>query len=123
MNAVVLSLLAMSALAVAPASLAQTPTDAGAAAFRTCGSCHAVAPGEVLVGPSLAGVVGRRIASEPNFAYSTALKAKSGRWTRSALDGFIADPQGWAPGTTMGFVGLKDPARRAALLNYLERLK
>jgi cytochrome c len=40
-----------------------------------CGICHATEPGVNKIGPSLAGVVGRKSGTEAGFNYSPALKA------------------------------------------------
>jgi cytochrome c len=42
-------------------------------------------------------------------------------WTRETLDRFLADPDGYVPGTLMGFAGIRDPAERADLIEYLRR--
>jgi cytochrome c len=42
-----------------------------------------------------------------------------GKWTRDRLDGFLASPQSTAPGTTMTFRGVTDPAQRGAIIDYL----
>jgi len=120
-------LLVGGALAAACAPLAAsggTGSPAGVRAFQKCYACHSLDPGETgLTGPSLRAIVGRTIAAEPGFAYSPAMRAYAagqGRWTREALDAFIADPQGVVPGNGMGFFGMRDPAERRALIAYLE---
>jgi mono/diheme cytochrome c family protein len=37
---------------------------------RTCGACHTVEPGKNRIGPSLAGVVGRKAGTAEEFKYS-----------------------------------------------------
>jgi cytochrome c len=72
--------------------------------------------------PSLKGIVGRKVAAWPGYDYSPAMRAhakRQPRWTRAALDAFLANPQGVVPDTDMAFFGLKDPAERAALIDYL----
>ena len=92
-------------------------------AFEACASCHAYQPGsEPLDGPSLWGVVGRRIASVEGYEYSTALKGIGGVWDRATLDRFLANPKAFAPGARMTFGGVRDAADRAAVLDYLEHL-
>lgn len=95
----------------------------GERAFQKCYACHALgADDEGAQGPSLKGIVGRPVASQPGYAYSAAMKVharKQPRWTRAALDAFLADPQGAVPDNEMGFFGIKDPAERAALIDYL----
>jgi cytochrome c2 len=39
-------------------------------------------------------------------------------WTEEHLDAFLADPEGYLPGTLMSCVGLRDPAERAAVIGY-----
>jgi cytochrome c2 len=98
----------------------------GAVLFATsCGGCHKVLNGlEHSYGPDLAGIVGRRVASAPGFeAYSPALKASHGKWTKERLDAWLSDPQTVAPGTTMTFRGIPDRAQRAAIIDYLEGTK
>jgi cytochrome c len=95
----------------------------GADAFNTrCGDCHSLDPASSPVAPSLKGVVGRKIASLGDFQYSDALKAKGGTWTPQALDAFVADPKGFAPGTTM-LGGASDPVERKAIIDYLQAAK
>jgi cytochrome c2 len=70
-------------------------------------------------------VVGRRIASEPGFDYSPAMRsfaAKHPRWTPELLDRFITDPETVVPKTRMTFPGMRDAKERAALLEYLKSL-
>lgn len=119
-----LAALAAPALGVASAVLAPAP-GAGERAFQKCYSCHDLsAETEGLPGPSLDAIIGRRVAAEPGFAYSPALKrfaAENPVWTESLLDRFIADPEAAVPGTSMAFTGTRDPQERAALIAYLRK--
>lgn len=93
-------------------------------AFAQCAVCHSAAKGgEVLVGPDLWGVVGTRAASRPGFAYSDQLKAARLDWDAATLDKWLADPVALVPGTRMVFAGQPDPARRRAIIAYLETLR
>jgi cytochrome c2 len=83
-----------------------------------CASCHAIADGRRhLIGPDLAGVVGRPIGSvgEP----SDALRRLGGSWTPERLTAFLASPEGMVPGTSMSFPGLRSAAERSAIIEYL----
>jgi len=95
-----------------------------AVAFQQCAICHPTdASGTAGVGPNLRGVVGRPIASEPSYAYSDALRSRQGNWTDREFDAFLADPATWAPGTSMPFGGLKNPADRAAVIRFLREIR
>jgi cytochrome c len=91
-------------------------------AFGVCKSCHAVKPGQNLIGPSLAGVWGRKAGSLPGYAYSGPLKASGITWDRASLDTWLQGPMQMVPGTRM-VVGLPDPASRKQVIDYLETLK
>lgn len=93
----------------------------GEIAFAACAACHVTTATSGGLGPTLRGIVGRRVASRRDFDYSPALRALGGRWTRERLDAFITDPGVFAPGTAMTF-RLPDPEDRAAVLDYLESL-
>jgi len=92
--------------------------------FANCRGCHEVENGTVHgIGPDLWGVAGRRIATARGYSYSEALKAVPGTWSEERLDAFLADPQSFAPGTSMRSEGLSDPTSRTKLIEYLKRLK
>ena len=97
----------------------------GERAFQKCYSCHSLEPGRNdLTGPALDAIVGRRVAAEPGFDYSPALRRFAKRepvWTRDLIGRFAEDPETLVPGTSMTFHGMPDPAEREALLAYLER--
>lgn len=104
-----------------PAAAAASPTDPGKVAFAICSACHSVAEGAASgTGPNLAGVIGRKAGSLPDFAYSEAMKGSGITWTESELDAFLADPAGKVPGTSMTAGAVPDEARRAAIIAYLK---
>ncbi len=102
--------------------LAVASVDDGERVFRKCSACHKVEPGANATGPYLHGVVGRNIDAAEGFEYSGALEAAADVWTPENLNAFLEKPSTWAPGTTMGFAGLGDPAERAAVIAYLDSL-
>ena len=93
----------------------------GAKVFNKCKACHKT-DGSNGAGPFLNGVVGRAINSADGFGYSGALTALGDSWTPEALDAFLENPKGTAPGTSMGFSGLGKPADRVNVIAYLESL-
>lgn len=102
--------------------LASADIGKGEKAFAKCKACHALEAGDNGVGPYLYGVVGRQIAVADGFNYSGNLVKVAEVWTPENLDGFIENPKGWAPGTSMGFAGLRKPEDRANLIAYLDSL-
>ena len=106
----------------APESLAAEDATAGARSFTQCSGCHSTAPGENKIGPSLAGVFGRKSGSEADFNYSSAMKNANVVWDEGTLDKFLASPSGFVHGTKM-FTGVPDATRRHDVIAYLKTLK
>ena len=94
----------------------------GEKVFKKCSACHKVEKGANAVGPYLIGVVGRPVDAADGFSYSGALEKVADVWTPEHLNGFLANPKGYAPGTTMGFAGLKKIEDRADVIAYLDSL-
>ncbi len=90
---------------------------------HTCQNCHATEVGVNKVGPTLWNVVGRRVATVPDYNYSPAMKAETGTWTAAALDAYLADPRGDKHGVKMFFKGLSAAQDRANVIAYLQTLK
>jgi cytochrome c len=74
-------------------------------------------------GPHLFNTVDRAIGGVDGFSYSAAITGLGGNWTPEALDGFLTSPKKYAPGTKMGFAGLKKATDRANLIAYLQTVK
>jgi cytochrome c len=108
------------------AVLAQLPkanADAGADVFKKCLACHTPNKGDRnLVGPNLWGIVGRKVASAPGFAYSEAMKKHGGEWTWDQLAKYLHKPSEAIPDNKMVFQGVTDNADLADLLVYLRKL-
>jgi len=92
---------------------------AGRQVFRKCQACHSLEPGKVLLGPSLAHIIGRKAGAESNYGYSPAMKQADIVWDTKTLDGYLADPQKTVPGNKMPFPGLKTDHDRADVIAYL----
>eukprot|EP00581_Thalassiosira_minuscula_P038336 CAMPEP_0184445270 /NCGR_PEP_ID=MMETSP0740-20130409/2007_1 /TAXON_ID=385413 /ORGANISM="Thalassiosira miniscula, Strain CCMP1093" /LENGTH=171 /DNA_ID=CAMNT_0026814241 /DNA_START=29 /DNA_END=544 /DNA_ORIENTATION=- len=99
--------------------LAAADVDKGAKVFSKCKACHKLDDGANGTGPHLYSVVDRAVASVDGFAYSGKLIAVADTWSNENLDGFLANPKGFAPGTKMSFSGLKKAKDRANLIAYL----
>jgi aldose sugar dehydrogenase len=95
------------------------------ALFATlCAGCHTAVEGAAHgIGPNLWEVAGARVASREGYGqYSAALFKLGGEWDSKRLDAFLAQPQRVAPGTTMQFPGVPDPAQRRQLVEFLQGL-
>lgn len=106
----------------APAFAQDAGADAGQLVFNNaCRTCHSVQEGDNRLGPSLAGVVGRKAGSSPGFGYSDALKASGITWDDATLDHFIANPDEVVPGNRMKpYGGIADADERAKIVAYLK---
>ncbi|MFC4256946.1 c-type cytochrome [Altererythrobacter xixiisoli] len=91
-------------------------------AFAQCSVCHKVGPGENGLGPSLANVFNAKAGDVAGFTFSNAMKESGLTWNQATLDEYLRDPRKVVPGTTMAFGGVKDDARRQAIIDYLKSL-
>jgi nitrite reductase (NO-forming) len=105
------------------AAAAPTPTGGDAAAgrlvFRKCQACHSLDAGKNMLGPSLAGVIGRESGTEPGYNYSPAMKQSNLTWDPPTLARYLEDPAKVLPGNKMPFPGLKTDHDRADVIAYL----
>jgi len=116
--AVIVPLSLMVLKVITTGALADEP---GEAVFKkNCAICHTLEAGKNKIGPSLAGVVGRKAGSVPGFAYSAANTNSGDIWDEKTLDTYLTDPKSFMPGTKMVFAGLKNPEDRKTLIEYLK---
>ena len=88
-----------------------------------CRSCHATEEVEgSKIGPNLAGIMDRPVASLKDSLYSDALKQQDFVWDEEKMDIWLLRPATLVPGTSMGFVGLPREENRAAIIAYLKTL-
>jgi len=99
--------------------------EAGKDVFKTeCSECHSIKEGRNKKGPSLFGVVGRKAASLPDYAYSDALRGQTTwTWTPEQLHTYLSQPAKRAnPGTKMKYDGLSDQQQLDDLITYLSTI-
>lgn len=103
--------------------LAAYAGDRGAEVYRACIACHALTPDEGnKAGPSLAGLFGRRIATQPGYRYSEALTRMNIVWTPETVARmFEVGPAAYTPGTKMPEQTIGSAEDRKALVEFLER--
>ncbi|HEY9213498.1 MAG TPA: c-type cytochrome [Ancylobacter sp.] len=119
-NAVYLGLVVATVLA--PGMTRAQDASAGERLFRQrCGSCHTVQPGQNRIGPTLAGVVGRKAGSVEGARYSKAMQDAGLAWDSAQLEAFLANPRATVAGTTM-IVSVPNAADRANIVAYLQGL-
>jgi alcohol dehydrogenase (cytochrome c) len=107
----------------AQAALAEAEVQAGKEVYETqCSPCHSNQPGVNGVGPSLAGVAGRKAGTLAGFKYTSALQGSGLTWNAQTFDQFMTDPARKVAGTAMA-VMLPEAADRANLFAYLSTLK
>jgi cytochrome c len=110
-------------LAIVPGAILAADVEAGKTAFKKCALCHTTEAGKNKIGPSLAGIVGRKAGSVPGFNYTDANKNSGATWDEKTLDTYLTDPKKFIPGTKMLFAGVKNDADRQSLIDYLKAQK
>ncbi|MDB5512863.1 MAG: cytochrome c class, partial [Enterovirga sp.] len=95
----------------------------GAELFQACAACHTLTPdGGNRAGPTLHGVIGRRIATAPGYIFSDALKTLDIVWTRETIGRlFEIGPSRYTPGTKMPEQTVPDDRDRDALVAFIEQ--
>ena len=86
--------------------------------FSRCSSCHNIANSKSKIGPTLKNIW-RKVGSVPDYKYSKALSTYGKTWDVAELNGFLLNPKKWIPNNKMGFIGLKKPEDRAAVILYM----
>jgi len=110
-------------IAAASPALANADVGAGEEIYQAqCSACHSNQPGVNGIGPSLAGVAGRKAGSLAGFHFTPALQGSGLTWNADNFVQFLADPSKLVPGTAMT-VMVPDATGRANLFAYLVTLK
>jgi cytochrome c2 len=100
---------------------------------KACSRCHSLEAGHNGVGPSLAGIVGKRSAMAGGYAYSPVMKAANLTWNEETLMKYLSGPQALIPchavqikalvqchGIKMTFRGFRNPADSSAVVEFLK---
>jgi cytochrome c len=107
-------------LAAAPALAAEGDAAKGEKVFGQCKICHSVEKGRNMIGPSLAGVVGRKAGGVEGFKYSDAMTKSGMTWTEENLEKYLKSPREFIPGNKMTFAGLKKEEDVDDVIAYLK---
>lgn len=107
---------ALATLALAAPAFAEGDAAKGEADFKKCKACHMIVADDGTViqkggktGPNLYGIIGKAVASDPDFRYGTSLAAVGATgavWDEAALAAYVADPAAWLK-ATLGDDGAK----------------
>jgi cytochrome c len=113
------SIFVLAGMALCPSgALADGDASRGEKLFARCSACHSV-NGQNKVGPSLAGVIGRKAGSVEGARYSKALAGSEIVWTEQNLDAYLTAPAALVRGTTMTMRIAKEQDRQD-LISYLK---
>ena len=125
MNTKTFFALALSVAVAATAGTANAGGDGEKLFKKKCSTCHSMEPGKHKIGPSLAGVVGRK-AGTTDFAKYKAFKGGTDIvWDEANLDAWITDQKaflkdkGISGGTAMS-AKIKKEDDREAIIKYLK---
>lgn len=96
--------------------------------FLRCYTCHSLESGVTKVGPTLAGLFGRKAGSVEGFnQYSEAMVNSGVVWNEETLNKFLSDPQKFIPGNQMIEGGYRvvgqvtSDQQRADVIAYLKK--
>jgi cytochrome c len=90
---------------------------------NACRTCHSMKEGDNRLGPSLAGVVGRKAGTLPGYAYSPSMQNSGVTWDEATLDRFIANPDQVVGGNKMKpFTSISDETQRKDIIAFLKSI-
>jgi len=106
-----------------PAEMFISDGSRGAEVFKACAVCHTLTPdGENRAGPTLYGVIGRRIGTAPGYVYSADFAKHDIVWSKETIAKlFELGPSTYTPGTKMPEQKVGSDEDRAALGDFIEK--
>jgi cytochrome c len=108
-------------VAMLAGGLAATPALAQNDGQTACRTCHTMKEGDNRLGPNLAGIVGRKAGSLPDYNYSSSMKQSGITWDAATLDQFIANPDQVVSGNNMKpYGGITDAEQRKTIVEFLQ---
>lgn len=100
--------------------LDQASVDRGKRLAENCSACHSLTGNRAdTIGPSLAGIIGRKAGAVRGYDYSEALTSSGITWTPEEVTKFIQDPLGMVPGTKMALAPVS-PDEAKDIVTYLQ---
>ncbi|WP_039011444.1 c-type cytochrome [Pseudomonas brassicacearum] len=107
---------------VALAAECATDEGRGAQLFAfECSACHSLTKDvKGMMGPSLAGVIGRKSGALTDFNYSQAMLLKDVTWQIESIAQLIEQPQAFVPGTFMPYAGMAVAQDRQAVACFIK---
>jgi cytochrome c len=98
------------------------PPDGSTLFKQQCATCHTSNLSDpTRQGPSLFGIIGRRVGSAEGFHYSADFAKADFVWDEARLDAWMTNPQAMIPSAVMAYRQSK-PEIRAAVIAYLKEL-
>ena len=113
--------------------LGATPAIAGGDAvrgkkvFNKCKACHSIKAGKHKIGPSLAGVIGRKAGTAKGFKRYKGLRGADWAWDEETLDDYLTNPKLFVKSRNKRksamMLKLKKKRDRDNVIAYLKTLK
>ena len=98
------------------------PPDGPTLFKQQCATCHTTNLSDPpRQGPSLFGIIGRRVGRTEGFHYSADFAKADFVWDEARLDAWMTNPQAMIPSAVMPYRQAK-PEIRAAIIGYLKEL-
>ena len=102
-----IALLGTFVIAGSAPSMAEGDSAKGERVFKKCKACHSMVTGKRSLGPSLAGIMGRKAGTLEGYKYSKAMAASDVVWSAETIGEFLKKPRSFIPKTKMTFPGIR----------------